>query len=501
MERFDIVIIGAGVIGNAAARELSRKNYAIAVLDQEPDVGFGISSRNSGVVHSGIHYAPGTNRAVLNVEGNAAMETLCNNLSVPFNRMGKLTIAASQQEVRVLHELKEQGEANSVPGMELMTPDSMELLQPGISGTAGLYTPSTGIVNPMALTIALAEHAHMHGVIYRLLHKVVNIKQHRNLLYSIESVTPQGKSIIETKMIINCAGLHADAIASLCGDSQHTIYPCRGEYYVLDKRLGDSLNLLIYPVPGADSSGLGIHLTKTVDGNILIGPSNEYINDRHDFSTTKEIMELLKAEGRTLLPTLKTSDFIRSFSGLRPKLTPPHVGGFGDFVITAQKDTHAVIHVLGIESPGLTAAPAIGKKVAEMVGKCMPAADKPWRPDFPDTPGIYRKPYPASTYSLDDRRALIRKDPDFGSIICRCEEISKAEIRSAVKRMLGPVTYAGIKNRCRPMTGRCQGGFCIPRIEHMLHDEWGITPDSQWLKGPDSPLYTGLLRDGGRDRG
>ena len=496
MELFDIIIIGAGVIGNAVARELSRKNYTLAVLDKEADAGFGISSRNSGVVHSGIHYTPGSNRAILNIAGNAAMESLCRDLSVPFIRTGKLTIAASQEEQAALHELKEQGEANGVPGMEMMDSATMDQLQPGIAGTEGLYTPSTGIVNPMALTIALAEHAHLHGVSYRFLHKVIRITQVQDSRFQIESETPQGRSALETRMIINCAGMHADTIAKLCGYHQHTIYPCRGEYYVLDKRLDQSLNLLIYPVPGTHSSGLGIHLTKTVEGNILIGPSNEYIADRMDCSTTSEIMEMLKSEGKTLLPTLVTSDFIRSFSGLRPKLTPPDVGGFDDFVIRYQPACDSVIHVLGIESPGLTAAPAIGKKVAEMAHHILPVSEKPWRPDFPDIPGIYRRPYPASMYSLDERKALVDQDPDFGSIICRCEEISLAEVRSALKRMFGPLTYAGIKNRCRPMSGRCQGGFCMPRIAHILNGEWGIPHENHMLKGPDSVLYTGLLRDG-----
>ncbi len=492
MDSYDIAVIGAGVIGNAAARELSKTDLSVVVLEQEADTAFGISSRNSGVLHSGIHYAPGTLRARFDVEGNRLMEPLCSALSVPCIRTGKLTVAAQKDEIASLERLHAQGEANGVPGLRLIDPPEMQKLQPGIAGVKALHSPTSGIINPISLTIALAEHAHFHGVSYRFLHEVTEISHQPNPVITCR--TPEGSARLQARLVINCAGLQADHIAGMTGYTEHPVYPCRGEYYVLDKRLESQLNLLIYPVPGAHSAGLGVHLTKTTEGNILIGPSSEYIDDRDDCASTSVIMERLKAEGRALLPDLETGDFIRSFSGIRPKLTPPEVGGYGDFIITRQ-DT--MIHLLGIESPGLTSAPAIARHLCSMVDDMLnPTYKSDWDPSFPETPGIYRRPYPASSYSFEQRRELIEADEDFASMVCRCEEISKAEVLSALRRIIGPVTIAGIKQRCRTMTGRCQGGFCLPRIADILQQE-GCRPWEMHYKGPDSPMFTGYLREPG----
>ncbi len=499
METHDVTIIGAGVVGNAIARELSKTTLRVLVVEKEADVAFGTSARNSGVVHSGIHYAPGSLRAKFAVQGNRMMQELCENLSVAYKRIGKLTVASTEHEMDKLHELKIQGEKNGVEGLQILNHTQMEQKQPGIAGLQALFSPTTGIINPIAFTIALGEHAHANGAQYRFLSEATSISQNPDGLYIINLKTPKGSETIHTRLIINCAGLHADAIARMTGYDEFTVYPCRGEYYVLDKRLSEELNLLIYPVPGAHSGGLGIHLTNTTEGNILIGPSNEYIEDPQDFSSTAEIMELLKAEGQALLPSLQTSDFIRSFAGLRPKLNPPSVGGFHDFVIHRQTIHPHVIHLLGIESPGLTASPAIALHVFEMVRDLIPFQMKmDWNPSFEQQNGIYRQPYPLSYYEDEVRLALLHKDPDFGTLICRCEEISKAEVHSAILRIFGPITLVGIKQRCRTMTGRCQGGFCLPRIISMLEQEFGHRADTQLYKGPQSPLFSGYLRgDGG----
>ncbi len=495
MQLYDVVIIGAGVVGNAIARELSRTTLSVLVLEKEADTAFGISGRNSGVIHSGILYAPGSSRAALAVVGNSMMEELCRNLCVPYSRIGKLTVASNETEIQELHTLKAQGEANGVQGLHILDHVAMDRLQPGISGIMALHSPSTAIVNPIALTIALAEHAHHHGVGYRFLSTVTGIEPSSDGIHHITVEKEGQKTVLASRIVINCAGLHACEIARTTGYNDYTVYPCRGEYYVLDKRLAHELKLLIYPVPGAHSGGLGIHLTNTTEGNILIGPSNEYITDPHECDTTTPIMELLKEEGRALLPSLETGDFIRNFSGIRPKLNPPEIGGFHDYVIHSPKEFPGIIHLLGIESPGLTAAPAIARLMLEMVREILPTTMKPnWSPTFSPEKGIYRRAYPASHYPVEDRMELLKENPDFGTIVCRCEEISKAEVVSAIKRMLGPITLVGIKQRCRTMAGRCQGGFCLPRIAHILEHEMNIPPDSQWYKGPESPLFSGYLR-------
>ncbi|PKL13206.1 MAG: FAD/NAD(P)-binding oxidoreductase, partial [Spirochaetae bacterium HGW-Spirochaetae-8] len=467
-------------------------------VEKEADLAFGTSARNSGVVHSGIHYATGSARAKFAVEGNRMMEELCGRLSVAYKRIGKLTVASHEHEVSQLHALKIQGERNGVQDLQILNHMQMEQKQPGIAGVQALFSPSTGIINPISFTIALGEHAHANGVAYRFLSEAIAISKNPDGHYEITLRTTNGKEKIRTQVIINCAGLHADAVARMTGYEEFTIHPCRGEYYVLDKRLAEELNLLIYPVPGAHSGGLGIHLTNTTEGNILIGPSNEYIEDPQDFSSTTEIMDLLKAEGQALLPSLQTSDFIRSFAGLRPKLNPPSIGGFHDFVIHQQTSHPRVIHLLGIESPGLTASPAIARHVLELVSDLVPVQMKAeWDPSFTQKEGIYRQPYPLAYYSDEFRQAKLQEDPDFGALLCRCEEISKAEVRSAILRIFGPITLIGIKQRCRTMTGRCQGGFCLPRIISMLEQEFGCPADSHLYRGPKSPLFSNYLRPSG----
>ncbi len=484
---FDVIIIGAGVIGSSIARELTRRDLTIAVIEQEADTPFGISCRNSGVLHSGIHYEPGSLRARFDVQGNSMTESICRDLNVACRYTGKITAASSPEEVSQLYRLKEQGEANGVPGLEILDNQEMQKLQPGISGIKGLYSPSTGIINPVSYTIALAEHAMQEGAQFFFLHEVTDLTADQDRC-RIACSTPKGTVYFEAGAVINASGLSSDHIARMTGWDSPRLYPCRGEYYVLDKRLSDQLNLLIYPVPGAHSGGLGVHLTLTTEGNILIGPSNEYLEDRRDNSSTREIMELLKHEAASLLPTLETGDFIRSFSGVRPKLTPPEIGGYGDFVITRQDK---FIHLIGIESPGLTSAPAIAVHTAEMVDALLqPKMKQHWNPSFTDTQEIYRMPYPLSHYSREVREEFINRDPDYGTILCRCEGITRSEVISAVKRIKGPVTLAGIKQRCRTMTGRCQGGFCLPRITDILQEEH---IEVLW-KGPDSPMYMGSLR-------
>ena len=350
MSEVDVVIIGAGLIGCAIAYELSRSDLRITVVEREADVCFGTSSRNSGVLHSGIHYTPGTARARLSVRGNLLMRPLCETLGVPCEALGKLTVAYTEEQIETLHQLKEQGERNGVPGLRIIGPEEMNLIQEGVTGIAALHSPSTAIIDPMRLTIALAEEAHRRGVTFLFTHEVQSLaprqdsphRSHEGTASQTITVTcrqtatntPGTKAeVITARVVIDCAGLQADRVARAAGIVDYPQYPCRGEYLVLDKRQGAQISTLIYPVPGAHSSGLGIHLTKTIDGSVLVGPSNEYLDGPASTATTAEVMRQLHHEARALLPALSDSDVIRSFAGIRPKLAPPEEGGFRDFII------------------------------------------------------------------------------------------------------------------------------------------------------------------------
>ncbi|MFH1079772.1 MAG: NAD(P)/FAD-dependent oxidoreductase [Pseudomonadota bacterium] len=484
-DQYDILIIGAGVVGNAIARELSRHRLNICVLEKEQDVGMGTSSRNSGVLHSGIHYKPGTLRARLNVQGNSLMKGLCQELKVKIDYIGKLTVAFDQTDVKTLGRLKEQGDANGVPGLDILDAAQMRRKQPDVGGIRALWSPSTGIICPYGLTIALADNAAANGVQFFLGHEVSSIQVNGE---GFVIRTAKG-SIFKTRLLINAAGLFSDKVCNMLGVYEYKIYPCRGEYLIIDKRLQGRLSVLVYPVPGHGGAGLGIHLTNTVDGNILVGPSNEYINDRDDYASTAAVMEQLKKEGQELLPGLSTSDFIRSFSGIRPKQTSPEEGGFKDFVIESRKDIPGFINLIGIESPGLTSAPAIALMVRDMVEEKTPLVEKDnFIAQRQGRIGMF------SELSPEEKADFVADDPDYGEIVCRCEHITKREILDAIQNPLGNRTIAGIKYRARAMMGRCQGGFCLPRIVEILKKEFGYKPEDFILDKPGSALFTGRVR-------
>jgi len=484
-KKYDIGIIGAGVVGCAIARELSRYDLKIAVLEKENDAGMGTSSRNSGVLHSGIHYKPGTLRAKLNVEGNSLMRQLCHELGVKIDYTGKLTVASEKKDIKILKTLKSQGEANGVPGLKILNSHEMRQIQGEIRGISALWSPSTGIISPYGLTIALAENAVQNGVLFFLGQKVVSINK-QEAVFQLRTGT--GDSL-ECNVLINSAGLYADRICRMLGINEYTIYPCRGEYLILDKRLKGSLKVLVYPAPGSDSAGLGIHLTNTVDGNILIGPSNEYINAPDDYATTTKIMAQLKKEGHELLPGISDRDIIRSFSGLRPKQTSPEEKGFRDFIIESRKDMHGFINLLGIESPGLTCSPAIAHMVKDMVGKILSLKKKA---DFISERS--KKPGTFAELDPEKKAELIAHDPDYGEVICRCEQITRHEILEAIENPLGNRTIDGIKYRSRAMMGRCQGGFCLPKIVEILEKDFAYKPEDYILNRSGAYLFSGKVR-------
>ncbi|MBI4201103.1 MAG: NAD(P)/FAD-dependent oxidoreductase [Chloroflexi bacterium] len=483
MEQYDVAVIGGGVVGCAIARELSRFRLKVALLEKEADVCRGTSGKNSAVVHTGFNVKTGSLKARLNVAGARMFEEYCAELDVPFKRVGKLVIALSEAEVPDLAELKATGDANGVPSLELIDGATIRKMEPNISGVAALNVPTAAITSPFHLTIALAEAAAANGATVMLQAEVTAISSKGG---AFRLTTRRGA--IESKLVINSAGIYADHVARLAGVRRYRVYPCRGQYFIIDKAKGDLIKRMVYPVPPKGGSGLGVHLTPTVDGNILIGPSAEYVRRKDDVSTTRAVARQLLKEAQQLLPAITPRDVIAAYAGLRAKTTPSSVGGFGDFIIEEAEECQGMLHLIGIESPGLTAAPAIALEAAGWVGKYLPLV-----PNGHLSPK-HNGAVPFRDLPPERQAELVAQDSDYGRIVCRCETVTRKEVKEAIENPLGARSLNSIKYRARVTMGRCQGGFCGPRVVDMLLQEYNVPLPEINLKGPGSSLFTGEVK-------
>lgn len=415
------------------------------------------------------------------VEGNKSFAELCRQLDVPYKKIGKVVVAQRKEEIGELKKLKTQGEKNKVEGLQIIDSNELKRLEPNVRGVAALYSPETAITSPYLLTIALAENALDNGVSFFLNTEVKSIAKLRNSDFRINA----NRGRFTSSYVINSAGLYSDRVAHMVETDKYRIYPCRGEYYVLDKNVSWIINHLVYPVPKVGAGGLGVHLTPTIDGNILIGPSNEYIKRKDNLSVTSSVMKMLSAEARELLPLISPGYIIRSYSGIRAKQAPSSEGGFWDFVIEESDTIDNFINLIGIESPGLTAAQPIAKRVVEIINKKerlnSNSRFNPFRK------GILR----FEEQDEKTKKALIKQDPDYGEIVCRCEQVTKKEILEAANNPLGAKSLVSIKYRTRAMMGRCQGGYCLTRIIEILRENFNLTPQEITLKGNNSYLLTG----------
>ncbi len=480
---FDIVIIGAGAVGCAVARELSRYDLKIAVLEKESDVAAGTSGRNSAVVHAGFNNKPGSLMAKLCVEGNEGFEQVCAELDVPYKKTGKLIVAFDESDFTGIDKLLESGRKNGVKGLEFVDAQVVKSLEPHVGGIGAMLSPNTAITSPFIYTVALAENACQNGVRFFFETQVNGITR-QDKLFRLTA----GKRHFYSRYVVNSAGLYSDRIASLAGEKGYKIYPCRGEYFILDKRTSQYLSMPVYPVPRPGIGGLGVHLTPTVDGNMLIGPSAEYIKSKSDYSATSGVMEQLFREAKELLPPLEMKHIIRSYTGIRSKLVGPKTGGFGDFIIEESKVVPGLVNLIGIESPGLTSSVPIGRLVRDIISN---REDLVAKSDFiTGRKGIT----PFRELALEQKEKLIKEYPEYGEIICRCEGITKKEIVEAINNPLGVTTLAGIKYRARPMMGRCQGGYCLTRIVDILKEQKGLEPQQVTLRGNNSRLFTGRVK-------
>ena len=475
---YDVLIIGAGVSGCAAARELSRYRLKIGVLEKGEDVCSGTSKANSGIVHAGFDARPGSLMARLNVEGNAMMEELSKTLDFPFRRNGSLVLCFDKEKEGMLEELKAQGEANGVPGLQILTGEEARALEPNLSRkvTAALWAPSGGIVCPFGLTIALAENACVNGVEFIFDTEVKKVEKTQE---GYRLVT--GGETYETRCVINAAGVYADVFHNMVSERKLHITPRKGEYYLLDRSTGGFVDRTIFQLPG--KFGKGVLVTPTVHGNTLVGPTATDIPDKEGTNTTRQGLDEVAAKAALSVEGLPMRQVITSFAGLRA-----HEDG-SEFIVEEAADAPGFFDCAGMESPGLSSAPAVGKLLEKLVTEKL-------RPEKKETFIETRKDV-VNPFHLpeEERNALIASHPEYGNVICRCETVTEGQIIDAIRRPLGARSLDGVKRRTRAGMGRCQAGFCSPRTMEILAREWKIPMDQVTKCGGNSRLIVGVNKD------
>lgn len=473
---YDVVVIGSGIMGAAVSRELSKYNLSILLLDKENDVSCGTTKANSAIVHAGYDAKEGSLMAKYNALGNAMYEDLCKEVDAPFRRVGSYVLAFSESEREHLKKLYERGLNNGIPELEIIEKDEILRREPHVSDevVAALYAGTAGITGPWELTIKLVENAMENGVELKLNAEVVNMEKVENNF----KIYLQNGEIIETKKIINAAGVYADKINDMLSKEHFKIIPRIGEYYLLDKADGYLTDSVIFQCP--TEMGKGILVAKTAHGNIIAGPTADDVDDKEYVGSTQAGLDTIRKFAVKSIKDINFRDNIRNFSGLRAE------SDTGDFILGEAKDVAGFFNMAGTKSPGLTSAPAMAVDLAKMV---VESFDK--EIDKKENFIKNRKQFHFIELSPEEKAELIKKDPRYGRIICRCENITEGEIVDVIHRKCGGTTLNGIKRRCRPGAGRCQGGFCGPRVQEILARELNLKLDEVVLEQKDSYILTG----------
>lgn len=455
MKIYDVIIIGGGVIGTSIARALSRYKLNIAILEKEEELAFGVSKSNSGIIHPGTQNPVNSLKARLCVHGNALTRRMSRELGIDFKEVGELIVAFNEEERLRLIQLKKDAEILGVPRLKIVDRDWLRANEPNLShdAAAALYAPTAGIISPYRWAYDLAQNAAKNGVEIHTLTRVEGISFIRDREFEVNTT----KGIFKTRFIINAAGLFADDISRMAGIDYFRIRPRKGEEFLLDKKRCNITNHLIFPLPSKNSKG--VLVIKTSDGNPMIGPTAQDVYDKYDLTTSDEGFKNTLALARKLVPSIDGNDVIAYFAGLRP------VAG-DDFIIRHEPKAAGFVNVAGMQSPGLTAAPAVALMVRDIL------KDNGLRLKRKLFFHKYRqREVHLFSIPLAKTKALIKKDPDYGDIICRCEMVSAKEVKDAIKR--GAVTMDGIKFRTRAQAGRCHGSFCTTRLMKMLSQETG----------------------------
>lgn len=476
---YDIIIIGAGINGGLLAHGLSKYNLKIAVLEKDNDVGNEATAANSAIVHSGHDPKTGTLKAKLNVRGNELYEDLCKELKVDFIRNGALVVATDETELPKLEELYQQAIDRKVP-VKKLTREEAIALEPNLSDAviAAIDLPSTGIISPWEVTIAAMEDAVNNGVELFLDNKVIAISKKEGYF---EITT--NRSVYQSKIVINSAGIYSDDIYRMVShQSPYNVRARRGEYYVLDRAEKPVVSRTIYPLPS--EKGKGVLVVPTIHNNILLGPNSDEIANKEGKDNTAEALAYVKREVSKTVKNIPLHTIIRTYSGLRP--TPDN----HDFVIEEAKDVPNFVNLIGIESPGIASAPAITEYVINnILSKITPLEEK-------TTPRIERRPWIIlNRMSVEEKQAWFEKDHRFGQMVCRCELVSEGEIVDVIHRNVGARTVKAVKRRVRAGAGRCQGGFCEPRVISILARELNIPLTEVLLDAEESKILVGKTKE------
>lgn len=478
---YDVLIIGGGVVGSAVARELSAYKLSIGVLEKNFDVCNETSGRNSGVVHGGFAYDTGTLKAKLCVEGNRMMDQLSDELGFRFDRCGKVLVGNTLEERKSLEKTVAQGRKNGATELSIISEDELHRLVPKAVGKFAMFSKNSGVVDPFNYTIALAENAVLNGAKYFFDTKVGAIRRGDGL-WMLETSRGQFAS----KWVVNAAGLGCGAVSDMLGIKGYKIIGSKGDYIILDKRTGPLLPMPVYPVPS--NTYMGIHVTNTTDGNVIIGPNADNVNDFAYYGVLQKNLDYLVESASRIWPCINRGDCIRNYSGILPKLVDDS-GSIQDFKIEIKNDIAPnAVNLIGIESPGLTAAVPIARHVIGMMKEYVNLEKKEGY--NPRLPKVMR----FAELDEEELSALIKKEPDYGELVCRCEKVSKAEFVRAIHNPLGVHTMTGIKYRTRAMMGRCQGGYCRMRLAQLLEQELGLKPEEIVYERKGSNPFIGQMR-------
>ena len=449
---YDVIIIGGGVIGCSAAYYLTKYDLKVALFEKENDVATGTTKANSAIIHAGYDPVPGSLTARLNVRGNALAKEICKKLDVPFKQTGSLVCAFGSEDDETVKKLYERGIQNGVPGLKILNSDEVKVLEPNLSDTvtSALYAPTAGVISPWEYALAFATVAVENGLELHLSEGVTDIKDENTV------VTQKGE--YKAKYVVAAAGVNCTDIESLVAEPDFILKPSKGEYYLLDKSAFGIVNTVVFQCPNKD--GKGVLVSPTVHGNIIVGPNAEGCDDKTDLSTTADGLAFVRSAAAKSVPALNLSSNIRNFAGMRANTNNE------DFLIRFVKK--GFLSLAGIKSPGLASAPAIGEYVCELLEKDGLTLIK--KENAVDTRKVirFKELYP------EEKNAVIKEDPAYGRVVCRCETITEGEIIATFKTPIPPVSIDGVKRRVGAGMGRCQGGFCAPRVLELIHKYTGI---------------------------
>lgn len=476
---YDTAIIGAGITGCAAAFALAKTTARVILLERDDDIAAGATRANSGIVHAGYDPVPGTLMAQYNIEGNAMIRELAPRLRVPFRQNGSLVAALTPEELPTLQKLHERGIENGVPALSLLTGEEARRLEPNLSPDVcgALHAPTAGVISPWEFALALAQTAVVNGCDFRPRCEVSAVSREEGLFVLH---TPHG--VIRSRFVVNAAGCHADEVHDLAAPHAFSIRPVRGEYHMLDKPQGHTVGATVFQCPSA--AGKGVLVAPTAHGNLIVGPNAEAVDHPDDTAVTADGLHSVAQQARRSVPALSLRDTIRCFAGVRA------VSGRGDFIVEEAADCPGWIDLAGIQSPGLTAAPAVAEACVRLLETAGLHFES--RADFHLCP----LPVPFRTMDHEQRAKCVRENPLYGRVICRCETVTEAEIVAAIHSPVPARTIDAVKRRCSAGMGRCQGGFCSPRIAAILAREWGVGMESLEKDRPGSWLLSGRTKEG-----